>query len=190
MKHWNILVAGALLFLFVNATAQNQPKFSKGYVVTLKGDTLKGDIKIPKVGKEHEMFAKVFIKISEADQKSLKAEKVKEYVVDGQHFVVRKFDGDMVFMKKLSSGALNLYEYKYETYVMNDVKVRSEYFIEKDGKEELTKIKSGKLKKQIAEVISDNEELVKQVEASDKLEQDQLVQVVNEYNTWAKKTKG
>ena len=46
---------------------------------------------------------------------------------------------------------------------MNEVKVKSDYYMEKEAGE-FVKIKSGKFKKQIVDVMGDNEEIVKGIE--------------------------
>jgi len=80
----------------------------------------------------------------------------------------------------LSKGTVNLYEAQIEVYQMNDIKVKSDYYMEKLAGE-FVKIKSGKFKKQVEEVMSDNVEIVKAL-ADKKYEYDNIVELFNAYN--------
>jgi hypothetical protein len=188
MKAPEIALLTAGLLVYAMLPAQNQQPFSPGYVIDLKGDTIKGEIKIPRSGKEYELFGKVSIKISAYEQKNFKAAKVKEYNLDGYSYIPKKVDSEMVFMKRVSTGALNLYEYKFLDFLMGKEEVKTEYYIEKNGEDDLVRLKSGKFKKQVSEIISDNEELVKEIEEN--YEYNNIADLVNEYNSWAKQQKG
>jgi hypothetical protein len=63
---------------------------------------------------------------------------------------------------------------------MNDIKVKSDYYMEKQSGE-FVKIKSGKFKKQVVEAMSDNEEIVKALEEK-KYEYENIVELFNAYN--------
>jgi hypothetical protein len=146
---------------------------------------LKGEVK-KNLKKEFDNFAKVAIRKSEgAEIKTFNPTKVKEYMVDGVKYVSRNIDGEQVFIKLLSSGTVNLYEAQIEVMVMNEIKSKSDYYMEKAGETGPVKIKSGKFRKQVQEVMSDNEEIVKGLE--DKTyEYANIVEVFNTYNKASK----
>ena len=83
-------------------------------------------------------------------------------------------------MKRLSKGAVNLYEAQVEVYQMNEIKVKSDYYMEKSAGE-FVKVKSGKFKKQVEEVMADNSEIVKALEDK-KYEFENIVELFNAYN--------
>lgn len=173
-----VVVVAAVLCFSNNAVAQ--VKFYKGYVLLLNGDTLKGELK-RNLKKEYDNFAKATFRKSEgAETKSYRADKIKEYCVDGIVFVSRNVDGEQVFVKRLSKGAVNLYESQIEVLQMNELKVKSDYYMEKEAGE-FVKIKSGKFKKQMTDVMGDNEEIVKGLEEK-KYDYDNIVEVFNAYN--------
>jgi hypothetical protein len=155
----------------------------KGYVITLKGDTLRGDIKLnPK--KELEVFEKVTIALSATEKKSFKPDKIKGYNIDTANFVSKKLDGDaLVFYKVLSAGKLNLYEYQYYwEKASKDVTTKSEYYVEKEGEDKLTKIKqAGKYKKQLSELMSDNTEALSDVDEKE-FNIEQIMEAFKQYN--------
>lgn len=173
------VVVVAIVFAF-NGNAFAQAKYFPGYVITLTGDTLKGEIKKnPK--RDFDNFAKAaYRKKDGAEIKTYNPTKIKEYCVDGVSFVSRNVDGEQVFVKRLSKGNVNLYESQVEVLQMNDIKVKSDYYMEKiDGA--FVKIKSGKFKKQVEEAMADNEEIVKALE-SKKYEYENIVELFNAYN--------
>lgn len=174
------LVLALFLFVTITKDAQAQTKFYKGYVILLNGDTLNGEVK-KNAKKEFDNFTRASFRKSEGNElKTYRADKIKEYVVDGITFVSRNIDGEQVFVKRLSKGAVNLYEAQVEVLQMNEVKVKSDYYMEKDAGE-FVKIKSGKFKKQIVDVMGDNEEIVKGLEEK-KYEYDNILEVFNVYN--------
>ena len=99
-----------LLLLTIPNKAAAQVKYFKGYVLMLNGDTLRGEIR-KNLKKEFDNFAKAnFRKNESAEMKTFHANKIKEYEVDGTTFVSRNVDGEQMFVKRLSKGAVNLYE--------------------------------------------------------------------------------
>ncbi|MGQ0827140.1 MAG: hypothetical protein ACT4ON_01970 [Bacteroidota bacterium] len=177
------VVVAAIIAFHLSAFAQ--VKYHPGYVVMLKGDTLKGEIKTnPK--KEYDNFIKAAYRKSEGNEiKTFGPTKITEYCVNGITYVSRNIDGEQVFIKRISSGAVNLYEAQIEVYLMNELRIKSDYFMEKVGETGPIKIKSGKFKKQVQEVMGDNEVIVKGLE--DKTyDYENIVEVFNTYNKSAK----
>jgi hypothetical protein len=173
------VVVVAIVMAF-NVKAFAQAKYFPGYVVMLNGDTLKGEVKKnPK--REFDSFAKAAYRKKEGGEiKTFNPTKIKEYCVEGVTFVSRNVDGEQVFVKRLSKGSVNLYESQIEVLQMNDIKVKSDYYMEKQSGE-FVKIKSGKFKKQVVEAMSDNEEIVKALEEK-KYEYENIVELFNAYN--------
>ncbi|MDQ3109676.1 MAG: hypothetical protein M3R17_07245 [Bacteroidota bacterium] len=180
------------LFLLFSAgtfsSVHAETVYKSGYVVLISGDSVKGDIRI-NTNKELPLFQKVALKQGETT-KTYKPEQVKEYGFGSTQFVARKIDGEMQFVKVISSGQVNLFEWQYELQRGPDLIVESEYYIEKNGAE-LQKAKSGKFKKTVAELMSDNTELVTRVQGDDKKYViAEMKQVCDEYNTWYEKQNG
>lgn len=173
------------VFIIVFFTSYSFSQNVKGYVITLKDDTLRGEIKLnPK--KELEVFEKVTLIISATEKKTFKPEKIKAYKTDSAYFVSKKFEDGMMFFKVLSAGKLNLYEYQYYWEKPNkDVVIKSEYYMEKSGEEKTTKIKQGsKYKKQLAEAMADNTELVKTFDEKE-FDAEDMIEIFNQYNSEA-----
>lgn len=172
-----IIVAAVMAF---NSQATAQAKYFPGYVIMLTGDTLKGELKKnPK--REFDNFTRASYRKKDGGEiKTFNPTKIKEYCVEGVTFVSRNVNGEQVFVKRLSKGSVNLYESQIEVLQMNDFKIKSDYYMEKEAGE-FVKIKSGKFKKQVEEVMGDNEEILKGL-ADKKYEYDNIVELFNEYN--------
>lgn len=176
-----VVVMAAIMTFDISATAQ--VKYFPGYVIMLNGDSLKGEIKKnPK--REFDNFTKASFRKKEGGEiKSFSPVKIKEYCVDGTIYVSRNVDGEQVFVKCISKGAVNLYESQVEVMQMNEIKVKSDYYLEKAGGE-FVKVKSSKFKKQLTDAMADNEEIVKAIEDK-KYDYENIVEVVNAYNKTA-----
>jgi len=175
-----VVVAAVMAF---SSSASAQVKYLPGYVIMLNGDTLKGEIKMnPK--HEFDNYTKASYRKKDGSEiKSFTPAKIKEYCVDGITFVSRNVDDEQVFVKRLSKGAVNLYEAQIEVMQMNEIKVKSDYYMEKSGGE-FVKVKSSKFKKQMSDAMSDNQEIVKALEDK-KYDYENIVEVVNAYNKTA-----
>jgi hypothetical protein len=174
----SVVVVAAVMAFNTRLTAQ--VKYFQGYVIMLNGDSLKGEIK-KNLKREFDNFTKASFRKKEGSEiKSFTPAKIKEYYVDGITFVSRNVDGEQVFVKCISKGVVNLYESQIETLQMNEIKVKSDYYMEKHGGE-FVKVKSSKFKKQMTDLMADNEEIVKALEEK-KYDYDNIVEVVNIYN--------
>jgi hypothetical protein len=79
-----------------------------------------------------------------------------------------------------------LYEMMYEMQQMNDIVHKSEYYIANNGDSEFAKLKQNKFKKQLGEYIKDNAEIIENVEEDKKFEIEKVIELINQYNDWAK----
>lgn len=169
-----------MLFVFALSIAFAQSTFVDGYIITLNGDTLKGQIKYnPK--NDLALFGAVFFQTKPSDKKSYRPNKIKEFAFDDVVFVSRMVDDKQVFVKRLSYGAVNLYLYKVEQYLMNNMHTYIDYYMEKNGSTELTHVKENKFKKQLSEVMSDNQDIIKDIQDK-KYQYENIVDVFQLYN--------
>lgn len=172
-----VVVAAVLIF---NTNTSAQVKYFQGYVILLNGDSLKGEIKM-NLKREFDNFAKASFRKKEGSEiKSYSPAKIKEYCVNGTTFVSRNVEGEQVFVRRISKGTVNLYESQVETLQMNEIKIKSDYYVEKAGGE-FVKVKSSKFKKQMTDVMADNEEIVQALE-NKKYDYENIVEVINAYN--------
>ncbi|MFI5150380.1 MAG: hypothetical protein ACHQRM_11655 [Bacteroidia bacterium] len=177
-----------LVLSMVVFSSNAQMVWKKGYAILNNGDSVKGDIRLnPK--KESDAYFKVMVKVTEDNKKNFNATKIKEYSFDSTRFVSRQVEGEFSFVKVLASGSINLYEHLYEWQSGDQIVYKAEYFIEKGNSKEMVKVKQGKFKKFVEENMADNSSLVKDVQDK-KYDFEQLTEVVQQYNNWAKTQKG
>jgi hypothetical protein len=175
-----------LLVLGSFTAAKAEFVWKPGYVILTNGDTVKGEIKY-NTKKELSLFSKVTLKNAENVQKNYKPDDVKEYCFDEVHFVSRTMNKELVFLKLVSGGQINLFEWQFEVYHGDQTLIEKDFYIEKVGGEakEPEKLKGNRFKKTVSELMADNSELVARVEAEDKkYEIKDMQSVIEEYNDW------
>lgn len=177
----------ALLFVFgAFSAAKAELVWKSGYVILNNGDTVKGEIKY-NTKKELPLFSKVTLKTPDNVQKNYKPDQVKEYSYEGVRFLPRTVDKELVFLKLVSAGQINLFEWQYEVYHGDQTLVEKDFYIEKVGSDvkEPEKLKGNRFKKTVSELMSDNVDLVNRVENdSKKYEIAEMQSVIEEYNEW------
>lgn len=164
MKKLSISLSFALALFLAHSDISAQAKYSKGYIILLNNDTVKGEIKT-NVKREFDNYTKIAYRKSEGNEiKTFLPQKVKSYVVDSTKFVSRKVEGDVMFAKLLSAGtaAENLYEVQLQYDAMNSTKTASDYYIDKDNKD-FIKVKS----KKAIKIIEEAKEKKKKIEVVD-----------------------
>ncbi|WP_317899198.1 hypothetical protein [Aurantibacillus circumpalustris] len=156
----------------------------KGYLVTLKGDTLRGEVKInPK--KEIDNYNKVTFKDETGLQKIYKPNKTLAYGFNNEKFVsMDSQDDEKKFYKIICTGVISFYKLGFETIRMNAVTFEEEYYVSKEGDKELTVIKESKFKKQLNELMSDNLEFVEAYGDEKKFDFEKALEIITNYNSW------
>ena len=181
-------VAMIALFAFAMVDLSAQSTYTSGYIITNAGDTLKGQIKSnPK--NDIGLYDAVTFQTNPNDKKSYRANKIKEFAFDGVVFVARMIDDKPVFVKRLSGGAVNLYQYKSEQFFMNNIHTYVDYYMEKVGNTALIQIKESKFKKQLSEVMADDATLIKDLHDK-KYDYDKIVDIFEQYNKNKEGNKG
>jgi hypothetical protein len=174
-----------LILVFFCFSAFSQISFVKGYMITMSGDTLQGEIKT-KPKKEFDSFNKVFFKDASGVQKDYKPDKVKGYGFGNKHFIASKYDGEPMFYKVLSNGHVMLFEMMYEMQQMDEIIYKTEYYVAKKEDAEYSKLKEGKYRKQLGELMKDNPEIITNTEEDKRFEIGKVVDLVDQYNNWAR----
>jgi len=175
----------ALFFIYLVCVAFStiaQDDLVPGYIINVKNDTIKGEIKLsPK--NEMDYYVKVLFKGPKAPKaKPQLPAKIHGYGFDNKYFAATKYFNNWVFMQVVCRGKLMFYEYKPPVALGND-KMESIYLILKSGTDEMVQIfPEAKVKKQIKPFISDDKELLKEIE-KEELDYAKLVQLIDKYNS-------
>ena len=182
-KHLSLVI---LLVLGTYGITRAELVWKTGYVILNSGDTVKGEIKY-NTKKELPLFTKVSLRNAENVTKNYKPDDIREYCYEETHFLTRTMDKELVFLKLVSSGNINLFEWQYEIYHGDQTQVEKDFYIEKIGsaEKEPQKLKGNKFRKMVSELMSDNTELVNRVENDNKkYEINEMQSVIEEYNEW------
>jgi len=182
-----ILFSAAILILGFCFSVNAQDKadtISRDYVVNLKGDTIKGPVLWISDGS---------LKIdpfSETHTVKYKADEIKEACKTGQVYVPIRVSltfRDIVIVKRIEHGAINLYEYVQTSY--NNSGSQTTWYANKgDGK--VTEIKTSGMggisraerKKNFLALIADNDQLTKKFQSQDDFSFDVLQDLIRQYN--------
>lgn len=179
------LLLTSILLLLACVGSQAQPGFVKGYLITDKGDTLKGEIRInPK--KEQDLYAKVFFKEASGMQKSHKPEKTKGYGFEDKTFVSVGSDDGGRFFQVVVKGPISFYKTMVEATKMNEIIYLPEYYLSKMEDKIPILVKESRFKKQLAELMKDNSQIADSYPDDKKFDFEKAVEVIKNYNAWRK----
>jgi hypothetical protein len=163
------------------------------YVVTIKGDTLRGKVKLHSYTgvKYTGSYNSKYVQLIPADGKKSTHPVLETiaFMIDGEIYHTIKFDQGYTFMKLLKPGYLSLYSYQMETQTTWD----GRYFVKKDGA--LLEVPNLGFKKRVTQFLADCPVVVKDIE-SGLLEKSDLLKIVEAYNAcitsrtdlWSKKS--
>lgn len=175
--------APLLYFFLLPFLAISQQTYVKGYLVTDKGDTLKGEIKTnPK--KEPELYTKVFFKDANGMQKTYKPEKTKGYGFGSRRFVAVTADGEGRYFEILVQGTIGLYKTSVEATKMNETVFETLYYLSRAGDTSPTPVKENKFKKQLQELMKDNPDIAASYSEEKKFDPEKAAEVIQNYNNW------
>jgi hypothetical protein len=176
---WLTLVYYSLFGLFSQnpATAFIKP----GLAVSNKGDTLRGDIRW---AKKEIYLQNMSMKLPDNTSKGITPKNFR-YVRVGEHefesIELPGGDKEKVFMKRLSAGKINLYQYDYELYQFNTNTVKSEHYIRSGPAGEVVKITTSNAHKKLDDLMADRPDLLKQLQDKH-LEFAKLKEIIDLYN--------
>lgn len=163
MKYILTLIVIFNSFTFFSQTKKAPDVFEDAYIVTLKGDTLRGQLKIPPV-KKLELYQKISFKDKTNKVKPYTADRLKGYGYKDYYYVSAFHDNKSCFFKVLSTGAISLYVTKFELIDEGAVQEVHEYcyMLEKgDGQFKILEEKG--LKKQLKDIFKSNKDLVQKI---------------------------
>jgi hypothetical protein len=155
--------------------------FEEAYIVTLKGDTVRGHIKLPK-GKLVEIYQKINFRDNKNKIKLLTPDKISGYGYKNYYYISAFLEDKSCFFKVLCKGKLSLFQTVFdipdeglveELCVMEDKSDAHFKVLEEDG-----------IKKQLKEIFKTNKPLVQKIMEQKQFEfsTDTIQFYINEYN--------
>ncbi|HEY1041074.1 MAG TPA: hypothetical protein VGF30_16800 [Bacteroidia bacterium] len=172
----------AFIFIVFAFTARSQNEFAAGYYLNAKNDTIKGEVKLF-TKNEMDYYVKMFFRplnIHTGGGKQMLPAKIHGYGVEDRHYASVKLLEMWVFMQVICTGKVTLFEYK-PPVAMGNEKMESQYYVVRAGEEMEQIFISSKVRKQIRPYISDDKELMKEIEGQE-MHYAELVDVITRYN--------
>ena len=103
------------------------PVTAEGYYVSAKGDTVRGVIQVNPEDPT-ELYRQFNFGKAGGKLMPINGKKAKAYGYDNHHFIVYNLDGEDIFIERLATGRLNLFEYKHDGKIDGNPAIVSDYF--------------------------------------------------------------
>lgn len=169
MKNFSIIhILLFLLLMIVYRCAGAQD-----YVITIKGDTIYGEVKPISYGVER----KVQVVGKDKKKISYPIDKTRGFFLNGNIYTPVRTGNGYVYMKLVKPGYLSLYAFQMENQTTYD----GQYLVKKDGSG--MEVPNLSFKKTIAKFLEDNEELSAKILRGELGKRD-LDLIIDNYNTW------
>lgn len=164
MKYLMLIVSISLTTFCFSQSKKTPDVFEEVYVITLKGDTLHGHLKMPKLNK-NEIYTKINFRDKTNKVKMYQPEKIKGYSMGGYFYQSAYHSNAPCFFKVLSKGIATLYQIDFELNEEGEKHQISEFCVSRQGKkeEEFIILEEKGLKKQLKDVFKSNKELVQKI---------------------------
>ena len=178
---------------FCHLAEAQTTNFVKGYVVTIKGDTLTGLLKKFNFSAKPSTVA-VFMD-DKGEKTKYRPSQLKAYKVGTDTYQTKTYRRPgtgvtpiVVFMKVVAEGPVSLYAYFYQSPaapvgpngMMTGSSVQKSYYLEKEGYP-LFLVKKMKFRKEVSAYLSESPKTVKKIN-EDKLKYADIRTIVNIYN--------
>lgn len=164
MKYLMFMVSIILTTFCFSQSKKAPDVFEPAYVITLKGDSLKGTIKMPKL-KKHEIYQKINFKDAKTNKmKMFLPDKIKGYGFGNYYYKSAFYENKPTFFKVLSVGSANLSQICYEVVESGQKLEVVEFWAETTTKnQEMVMLEAKGLKKQLKDIFKSNKELVQKI---------------------------
>jgi hypothetical protein len=171
--------------LFIFSQAKKTPDvFEEAYVVTLKGDTIKGQIKMPKT-KKVELFQKISFKDQTNKVRLYTPDKINGYGHKNYYFISAYHNNKACYFKVLSRGKASLFQTTFEEIEEGIVNELEEFCVMEEKSDGQFKVIDEKgVKKQLKDIFKSNKPLVQKINEQKEiaLKADVLENYFNEFN--------
>lgn len=163
MKCWSLLWVGVMLPSIT---------FCQDYLITTKGDTVRGKISL----NYYDLVDRAEVR-GDKKRTSLMATQVREAIVDGITYRPQKLSGRYRFMRLIKSGYLSLYGFR----ALGQSTFDSQFLVRLDGRSQ--EVPHLSFKSVMSSFLKDCPELADRVESGEKgLGKKNLEKIIDEYN--------
>ncbi len=188
MNHLNKLLT--ICFLLNSVVVFSQAKksgdvFEEAYVLSLKGDTIPGHIRMPKT-KKIEIYQKISFRDKETNKIRLYTpDKISGFGYNNYYYISAFHNSKSCYFKVLSKGRASLFETVFEEVNEGVATEIAEYCVMEEGSEGEFKIVDQKgIKKQLKDIFKTNKTLAQKINEQKEipLKPDVLEAYFNEFN--------
>ena len=169
-----------------NRIPKMAPVYADGYYVNMRGDTVKGSIQTNPEDKTRFYTEFAFKPLRATKARVYNSRRAKAYGFDGHHFVSVNYDDEKLFMERLASGRLVVYEYRFHGKIKGNPAVESSYFVLdtwEDAKvRELSKINNRYYKKSLKPIIGEEQPAIWERIDKFNFSKQNVLNAVNEFN--------
>jgi hypothetical protein len=163
MKHLLFFVFLLNSWLGFSQAKKTPDVFEPAYVITLKGDTLKGSIKMPKT-KKYELFQKIVFKDIANKIRPYTPDKIKGYGYNNYYYLSAFHNNKSCFFKVLSSGKASLFQTTFELVEEGEASEINEFCAMEEKSDGQFKIIDQKgIKKQLKDLFKSNKALTQKI---------------------------
>ena len=159
-----LLLLFSLQSLLIFSQAKKTPDvFENAYVISLKGDTIFGSIKMPK-SKKVELFQKIVFKDKANKIRPYTPDKIKGYGYNNYYYISAFHNNKSCFFKVLSTGKASLFQTVFEVVeegVASDINEFCAMEEKSDGQFKIIDEKG--IKKQLKDIFKTNKVLVQKI---------------------------
>lgn len=175
MKNFRMTQILLILFFLLGYTLGH----AQDYIVTIKGDTLRGKVKyFNNMGVKYSVNTSKYLQLIPKEGKKTTHQVLQtiSFRMNDEIYHTIKFEQGYTFMKLLNSGYLSLYAYQQENQTTWD----GRYFVKKDGG--MMDVPNIGFKKRLTKFLEDCPTVVGKIESGE-LSRAKLAQLIEEYNT-------
>jgi hypothetical protein len=159
-----LILLFSLQSLLIFPQAKKTPDvFENAYIVTLKGDTIKGQIKIPKT-KKMELFQKISFKDQANKIRLYTPDKINGYGHNNYYYISAFHNNKSCYFKVLSKGKTSLFQTGFE---MIDEGIASDIIefcaMEENSDGQFKVLTANSIKKQLKDLFKSNKPLAQKI---------------------------
>lgn len=179
-----------ILFIINSFCAFSQTKktpdvFEEAYVITLKGDTIRGHIKLPKSKKISELYQKISFRDKTNKIRLYTPDKINGYGYKSYYYIGAFHNNKPCFFKILSKGKASLFEIIFEEMEEGVATEFAEFCVmEEKGDGQFKVLEAKGIKKQLKDIFKSNKTLAQKINEQKEItfNSETLESYFNEFN--------
>lgn len=172
-------------FCVFSQTKKTPDVFEEAYLITLKGDTIKGHIKLPKSKKISELYQKISFRDKTNKIRLYTPDKINGYGYKNYYYISAFRNNKSCFFKVLSKGKASLFEIIFEEMEEGVAAEFAEFCVmEEKGDGQFKVLEAKGIKKQLKDIFKSNKTLAQKINEQKEItfNSETLESYFNEFN--------